>query len=424
MTEESDTGSLSTPKNIPLPDAVNRRIAGLLRRHLIRQLARAARGFGLPVWIVGGAVRDLWLKRPVLDVDVAVAGDAKVLALELERRGVGRLVALSEGRFRVFRLAGLGTELDLAELERGSIEGDLGRRDFTANAVALTLPGGRPVDPFGGLRDLGKRRLRAVAEKNFEDDPLRALRAARFLATHGLVPDHALAGICRRAAPGLTAVAPERIRAELAKLLEAPRAAPALAWAAAAGVLSPALGLDAPGPQHWRVEALDAPALRRLVPEGRRRARLALFAAALGLSAAEAGRWLNARRWGREEAGAVASLLELAQSAGAARTQDAEWRWVRQAGPRAPEALALVSAALDPKVRRRAGRLRRRLAAARRGPRVRGRDVLDWLDLKPGPDVGKLLAELEIAGLSGRVRTRDQARKWLVAEGPAIIRSS
>jgi len=243
------------------------------------------------------------------------------------------------------------------------------------------------------------------------------------LAVSGFAQEYKVEPISS-AAPGLTAVAPERIRAELAKLLEAPRAAPALAWAAAAGVLSPALGLDAPGPQHWRVEALDAPALRRLVPEGRRRARLALFAAALGLSAAEAGRWLNARRWGREEAGAVASLLELAQSAGAARTQDAEWRWVRQAGPRAPEALALVSAALDPKVRRRAGRLRRRLAAARRGPRVRGRDVLDWLDLKPGPDVGKLLAELEIAGLSGRVRTRDQARKWLVAEGPAIIRSS
>ena len=427
MTEKSNARSPRDPKKLPGPSSLARRIGALRRRRTVRELAGAARRLGVDAWIVGGAVRDLWLDRPVLDVDVAVAGDAEPLARELERRGVGRLVALSQAPTQVFRLAGRGTELDLAQLERGSIEADLGRRDFTVNAIALPLSGGPPVDPFGGVRDLARRRLRAVAEKNFEDDPLRALRAARLLATHGLVADRALQGICRRAAPGLASVAPERIRAELAKLLEAPRAAPALTWAARADLLWPALGVDAPLPARRKLArgclAFDAPAFARLSPDRRRQGRLALLAAMLGLSAGQAARWLAGRRWSREDAGAAARLLKLARAAGAVRTADDQWRWLRDAGPKAPEALAVI-AGLGAEGRRGSRRLRRRLAAARRGPRVRGSDVLAWLDLPPGPQVGTLLGELEIAGLSGRVRTRAQARKWLVAQAPAIIRSS
>jgi tRNA nucleotidyltransferase/poly(A) polymerase len=427
MTEKSNANRALNPKNIPFPPSVTRRIDRLYRRRFVREAAGAARSLGLSAWIVGGAVRDLWLNLPALDVDIAVAGDVESLARDLSRRGVGRLVTLSQGPPQVFRLARRGTQIDLAQLERGSIEADLGRRDFTANAVALPLSGGEPVDPFGGMKDLARRRLRAVNEKNFEDDPLRSLRAARFLATLGLVPDRALQGICRRAAPGLARVAPERIRTELAKLLEASLCAPALAWAAKTGLLSPALGLEAPGPARRRIArrrvAFDAPAVRRLGADGRRQARLALLAAALGLAAHPAGRWLKSRRWGREDAAAATRLLELAREAGAARTPEAQWRWVRDAGPHAPEALALLTA-LSPAGRRCSSRLRRRFAAARRGPRLRGSDVLAWLDLPPGPVVGKLLAALEIAGLSGRVRTRAEARKWLAVRAPAIIGSS
>ncbi|MGH9399538.1 MAG: hypothetical protein ACRD00_04155, partial [Thermoanaerobaculia bacterium] len=315
----------------------------------------------------------------------------------------------------------------LAEIERGSIERDLGRRDFTVNAIALSLPKGEPLDPFGGIADLARRRLRAVLAKNFEEDPLRALRAARFLATHGLRADAHTERVCRRAAPGLSDVAPERIRAELARLLEAVRAAPALSWAARARLLGPALGLPLPEPARRKLArsgaAFDSAAIRGLPPDGRRRARLALLSGALGLKAPETSRWLCARRWSRQDAGSVARLRALAQASGDARTADGQWRWIRDAGGSAREALALI-AALTPSGAAVAGRLSRRLAAARPVPGVRGSDVIAWLKLAPGPAIGKLLCEIEIAGLSGRVRSRRQARKWLEDNAPAIIQSS
>lgn len=414
------------PKNITVPPPIARRINGLRRRRAVRELARAAAELDLPVWIVGGAVRDLWLNRSVHDVDAAVAGDADPLARLLESRGVGTLVPLSLDPPRVFRLAGPGTELDVAELWGGSIEKDLARRDFTANAIALPLPRGGPVDPFGGAADLGARRLRAVSAENFRDDPLRSLRAARFLATHGLVPDRATSRICRAAAGGLAGVAPERIRDELANLLEARRAGPALAWAARSRLLGPALGValsPGAGARLARRETFDAPAVLRLQPEARLRARLALLGLAQGLTPAEISRWLAARRWSREEAGGAGALAGLAEAARVLSQSGDAWRWIRDAGPLAPEALAVLEAQ-GPAGRRPARGLRRRLASARPVPRVRGRDVLAWLDLPAGPAVGKLLRDLEIAGLSGRVRTRRQARKWLAANAPAIIRSS
>ncbi|HEV2065174.1 MAG TPA: hypothetical protein VGS00_11570 [Thermoanaerobaculia bacterium] len=414
------------PKNTLVPAPISHRIDGLRRRRAVRELARSAGRLGLPVWIVGGAVRDLWLGRPILDIDAVVAGDADPLARLLERRGVGRIVTLSLDPPRVFRLAGRGMELDLAELWGGSIQTDLARRDFTANAIALPLPSGGPVDPFGGAADLASRRLRAVNAENIREDPLRSLRAARFLATHGLVPDRATSRICRAAAGGLGGVAPERIRAELAKLLEAPRAGPALAWAARARVLAPALGLVLTASREARLACgskCDATAVVRLRPEARLRARLALLALAQGLAPAEASRWLARRRWSREDAGAAGALSGLAEAARPLATADDAWRWIRDAGPRAPDALAVLEA-FGPDGRRVARGLRRRLAAARPVPRVRGRDVLAWLDVPAGPAVGKLLGELEVAGLSGRVRTRRQARRWLAANAPAIIRSS
>jgi tRNA nucleotidyltransferase/poly(A) polymerase len=414
------------PKNIMVPEPIARRINGLRRRRAVRELNRAAAELDLPVWIVGGAVRDLWLDRPVHDVDAAVAGDAEPLARLLESRGVGRLVPLSLDPPRVFRLAGPGTELDVAELWGGSIEKDLARRDFTANAIALPLPRGGPVDPFGGAADLGARKLRAVCAENFRDDPVRSLRAARFFATHGLLPDRATSRICRATAGGLAGVAAERIRDELANLLEARRAGPALGWAARFRLLGPALGVALSpgiGARHVRGETFDAPAIVRLQPKSRLHARLALLGLAQGLTPAETSRWLAARRWSREDAGSAGALAGLAETARTLSHSDDIWRWIRDAGPRALAALAVLEAQ-GQAGRRRARGLRRRLASAHAIPHVRGRDLLAWLNLPAGPAVGKLLGELEIAGLSGRVRTRRQARKWLAANAPAIIRSS
>lgn len=245
------------------------------------------------------------------------------------------------------------------------------------------------------------------------------------MATHGLTPDRAALDICRRAAAGLADTAPERVRSELSRLLEAERAAPALAWAARAKLLSPAFGRSVSRSAvarfaHRRVPC-DAPAVRRLPPADRRGVRLAQLAAALGLAPLETARWLAARRWSRAEAGAAARLRKLDLQSRMSRTAEDDWRWIREAGALARPALALLSAS-EGSSRRLSARLSRRLAKSRRGPRITGADVLAWTGLAPGPEVGILLADLELAALSGRVRTRREAQKWLLARAPAIIR--
>jgi tRNA nucleotidyltransferase (CCA-adding enzyme) len=287
--------------------------------------------------------------------------------------------------------------------------------------MAFDLATRQWLDPFGGLEDLAAGRLRAVSARNLAEDPLRVLRAARFLATHGLVPDPETARACRRAAPGLARVAAERIRAEWIKVLEARRAAPALRWASRVHLLRPALRVgEAAARSLARSAALfDAPALRAREPESRRRLRLALMCARLRLPPGAAAPWLAARRYGRAEAGDVAALLGLASRAREAASPRGQWSWVRDAGPLAAEALVLLRL-LDPRSRSRARALSRRTARARRrGPGVSGADVLEWLRIPPGPEVGKLLAGLQIEILSGAVRTRRQARAWLASHSEA-----
>ena len=334
----------------------------------------------------------------------------------MESAGLGRAVPLSPSAPRVFRVAGK-REVDLAEIAGASIEEDLKRRDFTVNAMAFDLTTRQWLDPFGGREDLAAGRLRALSAKNLAEDPLRVLRAARFLATHELVPDAGTSRACRRVAPRLADVAAERIRAEWIKMLEARCAAPALRWASRARLLRPALRVSQSRARGLARSAalFDAPAILRRTPESRRRLRLALMCARLRLAPGAAAAWLAARRYGRSEAGDVAALITLASGARAAGSPRSQWSWVRDAGPLAAEALVLLRV-LDPASRAHAGALSRRVARARRrGPDVSGADVLEWLRISPGPRVGRLLADLQIEVLSGTVRTRREARAWLTS---------
>jgi len=371
----------------------------------------------MDAWIVGGALRDRALGRTVSEVDLAVSGDAGAVARALDSRGHGRAFLLSADRSpRVFRVAGESRLLDIAEIEGGSIETDLTRRDFTVNALAFDLASGKLLDPFHGLEDLERRRLAMVAEKNLADDPLRCVRAARFIATHGLTPDRRTSASCRRVASTLDRVARERVQAELAKLLEAREAAPALAWAWRSGVLEPALDLPI-SEEQWRrlarrLGALDSVPVRTIPGTRRRRLRLALLAAGLELSPAAAAGWLRRLRWSTEEASDVARLLEMATAARTPLENDDAWRWILRAGDRAPDALRLLEAHA-PRSRRAARRLSARLRRKGRVPDVRGGDVLDWVGLPPGPHVGRLLEAVRVEGLAGRVRTRAEARRWL-----------
>jgi len=180
-------------------------------RELVRELLA-----GEEAWVVGGAVRDELLGRPVLDLDIALA-DPRRAAREYARRSGGAPFPLSDrhGAWRV-ALDG-GRTVDFTPL-RGTIEDDLATRDFTVNAIAVPLVGGEPVDPFGGRGDLDRLLLKTVSETAFEDDPLRLLRAVRFVDQFGFTLDEATAGLIRAAAHLVDRPAGERIVTELEQL--------------------------------------------------------------------------------------------------------------------------------------------------------------------------------------------------------------
>lgn len=171
-------------------------------------------------WLVGGAVRDRLLGRATSDFDVAIAGDPARAARTLARRAGGHPFELSE-QFGVWRVVASDRawQLDLLPLAGRSIEDDLAARDLTINAIAEPVGGGAPVDPFGGLRDLDARTLRMVSAETFSRDPLRTLRLARLASELHFSVEPETAAAAQRDAPGLAEVAPERVFAELKRLI-------------------------------------------------------------------------------------------------------------------------------------------------------------------------------------------------------------
>ena len=189
-------------------------------------------------WLVGGALRDRLLGRPVDDLDLVVDGDVRSAAKRLARAARGPAFELSD-EFGSWRVIGpdRAWHADLSPLRGGSLEADLALRDFTINAMAEPLGGGDLVDPFGGGSDLAARRLRVVGERALADDPLRVMRLARLACELTLdIDDDALAA-ARRHAPLLARVAPERVFAELKRVVVADRALDGLALLDTSGAL-------------------------------------------------------------------------------------------------------------------------------------------------------------------------------------------
>jgi len=166
------------------------------QRHLLKQICRLADEQDLPVYLVGGVVRDLFLKRENWDLDLTVEGDGIAFArLVADRYGAGLEVF---ERFATARLTfPNGFKIDIATTRResyaqpallptvqpASIKEDLSRRDFTINAIAVQLNQrqfGRVLDPYEGQRDLRARTIRVLHAGSFLDDPTRIFRAIRF----------------------------------------------------------------------------------------------------------------------------------------------------------------------------------------------------------------------------------------------------
>ncbi len=198
--------------------------------------------FKATTWLAGGPVRDLLLGRVPHDWDFVTEGSGLQLARAVANTLGGAYYALDAergtGRAIVDRPG--STEpimLDFAELRGPSIEADLWERDFTVNAMALTLDG-QLIDPTGGRFDLEAELLRMTKCSTFEDDPVRLLRAVR-LATQFTFTIEAETATRLRSQTGMIRhIAPERIRQELVKLLAHPRAHIGLEQLAWSGLLS------------------------------------------------------------------------------------------------------------------------------------------------------------------------------------------
>jgi poly(A) polymerase len=171
-------------------------------------------------WVVGGALRDELLGRPVRDVDIAVAGDPERAAREAAAQLSGPVFRLSEafGAWRVIDRRG-GRVFDFSALQGNTIEEDLAQRDFTINAMARPREGGDLIDPFGGRADLESRTLRVLGAQAYRSDPLRPLRLVRFVAELGFRADRETESLTRAAAPRVGEAAGERVFAELRRLM-------------------------------------------------------------------------------------------------------------------------------------------------------------------------------------------------------------
>ena len=172
------------------------------------------------VWVVGGTVRDAVLERPLRDIDLAVAGEPEPLARAVARQVGGSVFRLSE-RFGAWRATdrSTGRTCDVSPLQGETLLEDLARRDFSINAMAVSLAGGPLVDPFEGRRDLDAGVVRVLGAEAYRADPLRPLRLVRLATELGLAPDPETERLTRAAAPRVTAASPERIWGELRRLV-------------------------------------------------------------------------------------------------------------------------------------------------------------------------------------------------------------
>lgn len=182
-----------------------------------------------PVYLVGGAVRDLLLNRSSHDLDFVLPGKTRPLAHEISCRLNGALYVMDEERDTTRVILGKthpaslneGDRLmiDFASLRSNDLEGDLRARDFTINAMAfdVSVPN-RLIDPTGGLADLREKRIRPCSPTSLTDDPVRVIRAVRQALAYGFRIDPETIQQMRAAAPLLQRVSPERVRDELFRI--------------------------------------------------------------------------------------------------------------------------------------------------------------------------------------------------------------
>jgi len=415
----------------------------------MRPLAERFDAAGFKLYLVGGVVRDAVLGRPLYQ-DLDFTTDARPTetralvedwaeSVWTQGERFGTIGFIKDGhRYEVTTHRGEAYSPDSRKPDvvfAGAVEEDLARRDFTVNAMALSLPDARLIDPFGGVDDLAAHRLRTPLrpEESFSDDPLRMLRAARFLAGYDLVPDADLVDAVRALRGRLEIVSAERIRDELDKLLVVPKPGGGLWFLVETGLADeflpelPALGLEQdPIHRHKDVLAHTVAVVERTDHHDRVLRLAALFhdvgkpeTRSFGpegvsfhhhevVGARMTEERMRALRYSADDIAAVRRLVELHlrfHGYSDDWTDSAVRRYARDAGPLLERLNALTRADCTTRNKAKAKMLADRMDALEariaelRGkeeldalrPDLDGRQVMEHLGIPPGPVVGEAL---------------------------------
>jgi Poly A polymerase head domain len=316
-------------------------------------------------WIVGGAIRDRLLSRPVLDVDVACP-DPRDAANRFARRFGGVVFPLSDkhGAWRVVDVR-VEETVDFTPLAQG-IDDDLASRDFTFNAIAERVATGEPYDPHHGRRDLESGIVRAVSETVFFDDPLRLLRAVRFEDELEFRMDERTETLLRASATLVSRPAGERVLAELRRL--SPAGYRRLDEVGLLELLGGALS--------DRLDALDHPDFRLVVVFGESLGRLPISN--------------ELRRYSK--------VLRRARRPDDPSPREIH-RFRRATEPWALDALAYLGAS------ELTGVVEAARLAEPAAPLVRG----DEVGVEPGPAIGRILDAIDEERAAGTITTREEA---------------
>jgi len=446
------------------------------------ELAERFAGADHELYLVGGSVRDALMGRgdgetPDLDFTTDARPDEikRILAgwaddLYTMGEAYGTIGAVKDGHrheITTFRAEVYTEDSRKPAVTFGdSIELDLSRRDFTVNAMALRLGSSQPtlIDPHGGAADVATETLRTPMgpEISFSDDPLRMLRLFRFMAQLGFYPNAVELEAVSTMKERLEIVSAERIRDELAKLVVGEWVAPALALLVDSGLADlflpeiPALAMEQDPMHHHKdvlahsiaVMAKTTPDLElRLAgllhdigkPETRRfEGRRVSFHHHEVVGARMARARLSALRFPKETVKNVSELVFLHMRPHTFKmgwTDSAVRRYVRDAGELLPKLNELVRCDVTTANEKRANQIQRRIdeLEVRIGelraqeeldalrPPIDGNDVMTYLGLAPGPQVGTIMAMLLEKRIEDGPYERSEAfgavREWALAEG-------
>jgi len=446
-------------------------------RSLVDEVGDVAARFeqaGFRLYLVGGVVRDAVLGRLSPEHDLDFTTNARPDDVERIVRGWADAVWTQGKKFGTVGLLKGGRRMEITThraeaylpdsrkpvvMFSDAVEADLSRRDFTVNALALSLPDLILIDPFNGIDDLAAHRLRTPLspEESFTDDPLRMLRAARFIAGYRLVPDENVVDAVTRLRSRLDIVSEERIRDELDKLLVVERPGEGLWFLVRTGLAEeflpelPALALEQdPIHRHKDVLAHTIAVVEKCRPD--RILRLAALLHDIGkpktrsygpggtvsfhhhevVGARMARDRMRALRYPSEDIEQVSRLVELHLRFHTYRmgwTNSAVRRYVRDAGPlleqlneltrndcttRNPVKAKALARRID-ELERRIDELERQEELAAIRPDLDGNEVMARLGIAPGPLVGEALDFLLELRLEEGPLGKEEASRRLAA---------